>query len=367
MQVITTVLPSWNNVPAGSLQVKPTGCALASLPLAAAQTSPAARRELVPMARCALSHSGWHPLDKRCLFFSCATWHIMPSHSIAYKTKPGLSRPEAAWLILVLFWMFVHVLTWSKLLQRQASGSKSSVRKSKLPAPSQLPPVEEMKVSGMGSKAHRGICTLLETKDEGKVCLRVSREVQSWDLGKDVLPSTCAAFSNGFCWSGDKNMVCPLGSTTALMLHIPSQVLSDPSSSLLGQRQWQYPPGYPHISSDAGVPLCQGCRACVAIPWCPEGSGCGSCCNSWANCIFPGHLSLQQTRSIWRKLRLPFWMLCQFEKGGDPLFWKDKSCSWIKICAKFMLRILSPNKICMDWLRPVLDFWRRPNWWRPYA
>lgn len=43
-----------------------------------------------------------------------------------------------------------------------------------------------------------------------KRCLRVSREVLSWDLGKDVLPSTSAAFSNGFCGSGDKNMVCPL-------------------------------------------------------------------------------------------------------------------------------------------------------------
>lgn len=224
--------------------------------------------------------------------------------------------------------MFFHVLTWSKLLQRQASSSKSSVRKSKLPALSQLPSARAEGIR-YGSKAPRWICTHLETKDGGKVCLRVSRELLSWDLGRHILPSTSATFSKGFCWSGDQNTVCPL----------ELQQLS--CVSLLGQRQQWYPPGYPHISSDAGVPLHLECRACMAIPWCPEGSGCGNCCNSQANCIFPKHPSLQQTRSVWPKLRLPFWMLCQFGKSRGPLFWKGKSCSWIKICAKFMLRILS--------------------------
>lgn len=118
VHVITTVPPSWNNVPAGSPQVKPTGRALACLPLAAAQTPPAAHQELVPMTRCTLSSSGWHPLDKSCFFSPVLKDTQCQAIQLPYKRKPGLSRHEAAWLILVLLWMFLHAITWSKLLQR---------------------------------------------------------------------------------------------------------------------------------------------------------------------------------------------------------------------------------------------------------
>lgn len=132
------------------------------------------------------------------------------------------------------------------------------MRKCKLPAPSQLPPVEEAKASAMAVRSSgmnpRLQMDLYPTADQGwrKRLLEGFWRSAVMGSGEGCLALYLCYFFHRLLLTWRQEHGLSLRAATALMLYIPKYVLSDPSSSLLVQRQQQYPPGYPHISSDAG-------------------------------------------------------------------------------------------------------------------
>lgn len=136
--VSTTDPPNYNNIPAGSLQVKPTGCAVTSLPsAAAAQTAPVLCWSQYRGQMHAVHQRPWLAPSKQGSFFDpCATRRAMPGCLIA------LQRKARAWQGCSCLVYFCHPLNVSscadlkEAFMKVGFSLKSSVRKSKPSAPS---------------------------------------------------------------------------------------------------------------------------------------------------------------------------------------------------------------------------------------